>query len=712
MSEPGPAAEASAGWRPSLGAVLTATLLVAVLATAAFVHFSWSAIARGNVRDLVDQLNDRIAASIRQEVGDVIADAGAAQEALRTIFFQNVIKTNDEAKREFVFLALLQSQPSLSWISFGWPDGNFFGAQKVGDDRIQMVEVKWNADRSAAERRVDYYDIITGDIEFKERAFEPSDYDATAQGWYKRALAANGPIWSDVALFPTSNKPAIATSGQLVVFQQFQGVINIVIELERLSRFLATIPVGRSGTVVIVDRSGRIVASPELAEGTHAETAEMPMLGADKDKLEMVAKAALTHFGMRLAEIEATMPLAFRSDLDRQDYIVTFTPLGFKGWLIATVVPESDFLAQVERSTQRLVWWVLGFTIAIALLATLFARLLIARPLGRVAAELAHIESFELGRITRRRSPLREIDRLSAALAHMASGLASFQKYLPTELVRTLVRQGIEAKPGGSHQPITVMFTDLVGFTRLSERLGDAVVPILADYLGRMSGAIHGTGGTIDKFIGDAIMAFWGAPIANPVHARDACRAAVACDRILAAMREAAKAAGGEELHMRVGINSGKILVGNIGSTERLNYTAIGDAVNVASRLEGLNKRYGTRMLIGAATREAAGEAIVVRRLDRVAVFGRTEGLAMYELVGLAEERDQLGPLDWIALYEAGLDRYAARRFAEAEAAFAAADRARPGGDPAARTFIEAARRFKVEPPPADWQAVTIMDEK
>ncbi|MGD9743033.1 MAG: adenylate/guanylate cyclase domain-containing protein, partial [Parvibaculaceae bacterium] len=126
MSEPGPAADASAGWRPSLGAVLTATLLVAVLATGAFIHFSWSAIARGNVRDLVDQLNDRIAASIRQEVGDVIADAGAAQEALRTIFFQNVIKTNDEAKREFVFLSLLQSQPSLSWISFGWPDGNFF----------------------------------------------------------------------------------------------------------------------------------------------------------------------------------------------------------------------------------------------------------------------------------------------------------------------------------------------------------------------------------------------------------------------------------------------------------------------------------------------------------------------------------------------------------------------------------------------------------
>lgn len=712
MSEPGPVEEAPAGWRPSLGGVLTATLLVAVLLTAGFIHFSWSTIARGNVRDLVDQLNDRIAASIKQEVGDVIADAGAAQEALRTIFFQNVIKTGDEAKREFVFLALLQSQPNLSWISFGWPDGNFFGAQKLGDDKIQMVEVKWNADRSAAERRVDYYDVITGDIEFKRREFHPSDYDATAQGWYKRALLANGPIWSDVTLFPTSNKPAIASSGQLTVFQQFQGVINIVIELERLSRFLATIQVGRSGTVAIVDRSGRMVAAPELGEGAHDESAEMPMLGADKDKLEMVAEEALAHFGMQLDEIRATTPLAFRSGLDREDYIVTFTPLGFKGWLITTVVPESDFLAEVERSTQRLVWWVLGFTIGIALLATLLARLLIARPLGRVAADLAHIESFELDRVTRRRSPLREIDRLSAALSHMASGLASFQKYLPTELVRTLVRQGIEAKPGGSYQPISVMFTDLVGFTSLSEQLGDDVVPILADYLGHMSAKIHETGGTIDKFIGDAIMAFWGAPIANPNHAFDACRAAVACNRILAEMRAAAKAAGRPELHMRLGINSGDILVGNIGSAERLNYTAIGDAVNVASRLESLNKRYGTIMLIGEATRVAAGDGIVARRLDRVAVYGRTEGIAIFELIGLAEDRAALGPLDWIELYETGLDRYTARRFGEAAAAFAAADQARPGGDPASRSFIERARRFKVEPPPPDWQAVTIMDEK
>jgi adenylate cyclase len=177
-------------------------------------------------------------------------------------------------------------------------------------------------------------------------------------------------------------------------------------------------------------------------------------------------------------------------------------------------------------------------------------------------------------------------------------------------------------------------------------------------------------------------------------------------------MRAEAAAQGRPQLRMRVGINSGNILVGNIGSEERLNYTAIGDAVNVASRLEGLNKRYGTTMLIGEATRDGAGDRVVVRRLDRVAVYGRSEGIAVYELIGLAEDRAALGGLDWIQTYEAGLDHYAARRFAEAVLAFEAANRARPGGDPASRHFIERARAYMVEPPPAGWQAVTVMDEK
>jgi adenylate cyclase len=151
-------------------------------------------------------------------------------------------------------------------------------------------------------------------------------------------------------------------------------------------------------------------------------------------------------------------------------------------------------------------------TLLIAAIAILSANRLVAAPLLRIAEQLKHIEQFRLERVRKVTSPLRELDDLSAALLQMSRGPASFRKYMPTELVRTLVSRGVEARPGGQQQTLTVMFTDLAGYTSISERLGDRVVPLLAEYLEVVSTAVLGRGGTIDKFIGDGVMAFWGAP--------------------------------------------------------------------------------------------------------------------------------------------------------------------------------------------------------
>ena len=211
-------------------------------------------------------------------------------------------------------------------------------------------------------------------------------------------------------------------------------------------------------------------------------------------------------------------------------------------------------------------------------------------------------------------TPLRvtEIENLSGAIADMAGGLAAFRKYIPADLVRTLVSEGVEPRPGGSIKPLTILFADIAGFTGLSERLGDRIVPLLSSYLDTMSREVSSHGGTIDKFIGDAVMAFWGAPAANPDHAADACRAALACQRAL--LESGLTDDAGQPLRVRIGLNSGDVLVGNIGSELRLNYTVIGDAVNVASRLEGANKEYGTDIIIGEETRRLAGDQILRSR--------------------------------------------------------------------------------------------------
>jgi adenylate cyclase len=379
--------------------------------------------------------------------------------------------------------------------------------------------------------------------------------------------------------------------------------------------------------------------------------------------------------------------------------------LGFDNWVVATIIPAGDFLATVERNAHLLLSALALLTFFVAMLAVLSANRLIGAPILRIVGQLRHIESFELDKVVPLSSPLRELDNLSVALTQMSRGLASFQKYIPTALVRTLVARGVEARPGGRQEVLTVFFTDIVGFTALSEGLGDAIVPVLSDYLELASAAVAGHDGTIDKFIGDAVMAFWGAPMPNDRHAIAACTAALDFRR-----RLLQRAEGGPPLRIRIGINTGRMLVGNIGSSERLSYTVIGDAVNVASRLEAINKRYGTEILIGEDTRAAAGAAILVRRLDTVTVYGRMQEGVIYELLEMAEEGSAEQP-EWVRAYEAGLDAYARRDWAGAIELFRAVMAIRSGDRPS-EIFMERCQNYLASPPPQDWTAVSVLSEK
>ena len=394
-----------------------------------------------------------------------------------------------------------------------------------------------------------------------------------------------------------------------------------------------------------------------------------------------------------------------RQIIDGSAYAVTLTPLALAGWTLATVIPEAEFLGDVERTTRRLLAGSAVVIVIAGLLSAWLARRIIATPLIRIAAELKHVERFELDRVQPHPSRLVEIENLSRTIADMARGLAAFRKYIPADLVRGLIGQGIDPHPGGAIRPMTVMFSDIAGFTGLSERLGDGVIPILSAYLDAMSREVAGHHGTIDKFIGDAVMAFWGAPSPNPDHAADACRAALACQQAIRAADLQDDA--GRPLRVRIGINSGNMLVGNIGSDLRLNYTVIGDAVNVASRLEGANKAYGSQIIIGEETRRLAGDAIQVRELDRLMVYGRQGGLRIFELIGMAQDGPQ--PL-WVAPYEMGLAAYRARNFSGAAGFFQRVLALRD--DEPARLMLGRCRDLLASPPDEDWEATVAMRSK
>jgi adenylate cyclase len=696
-----------------LRTALTGLVLLTVAVTAILIHLTWFYASRENVADVVGQLNRQIVASVQHEVRATLNDAWSVQEAVQSIFFQEAIKPTDEAKREFIFLALLRSHPTLSWIAIGFPDGGFFGALRAADDEIDMVEVKQNLETGIRQQRVDTYTPQPGDVLFRGREITPSNYEATAQTWYQRAVAENGPGWSMLSHLPYRDRAAIVTSTPMVIDLDFSGVLAVVVELDRLSQFLAGLQVGKTGTVVLLNRGGQIVASAVSAAVERQRRGEMPLLGTLARGHPMLASVAalLDGTGVSLADLQETRQLQTTGPTDGKDYFVTFSPLKFNGWVVATVIPADDFLASIQRNVVILLIALAGLTLLVAAIAILSANRLVAAPLLRIAGQLKHIEQFRLDRVRRLTSPLRELDDLSGALLQMSRGLASFQKYMPTELVRTLVSHGVEARPGGHQQTLTVMFTDLAGYTGISERLGDHVVPLLAEYLEVVSAAVVGRSGTIDKFIGDGVMAFWGAPVPNEQHALDACAAALECQRVLASQRAAAERSGGTPLRMRIGINTGRMLVGNIGSNERLSYTVIGDPVNVASRLEPLGKLYGVDIIIGEETRIAAGDAVIVRRLDRVAVYGRSGGLAIYELLDLAQDAKAETP-EWVHTYEAGLAAYVDRRWSEAIEFFEATAAIRGTVDRPSEILLERCRSCLTEPPCSDWMPISVLEAK
>jgi len=684
--------------RVSVGIVVSMLVALSIGVSTIIVHSLWWTTARENSRMLAAEINSQIANTVRIEVGLTLRSAEAAWAAVRTIFVQSVIETRQADKREFVFLSQLQAQPNISWITFGWPNGNFFASHRLGDSGLEMIEI----DKEIQDRmlRKDRYIFIPGDIQFEERTFTPTAYDPREHGWYANFITRDTPDWIEARNLPGSDKTVYAFSGPIDVNRRRQGVLSVVIETDRLSRFLGSLHPGEFGAAFILDSEGKVIAvpDPDADEVTPARMGEGELYEVAKLSGEELLRESAT----RIAGNATTRIVS-----DGVPYVVALTPLGFYGWRVATVIPESAFLSGIDKTLSNLLYVLIGVVIAATGLAIWLVRRVVAMPLSRIVEDLSKVERFDVEQISRRPSKLLELENLSTATENMAAGLSAFRKYVPTDLVRMLVAEGIKTQPGGEIKQISVLFCDVWGFTGMSEKLGPEIVQMMEPFFSAASSSIARHNGTIDKFMGDAVMAFWGAPRLDPDHAENACCAAL--DLVAAISNPGIRDDTGNPLRIRIGLNSGEALVGNIGSEQRLNYTAMGDVVNVASRLEGANKEYGTSILIGPETRRAAGDTVVVRELDTLAVFGRTGGLVIYELIAMTE--DFQGSAEWIAIYEEGLRLYRNRKFHAAIAAFEAAETAR-GGDPASTVMKKRAAAFRDDPPPSDWKGVAVSGTK
>jgi class 3 adenylate cyclase len=270
-----------------------------------------------------------------------------------------------------------------------------------------------------------------------------------------------------------------------------------------------------------------------------------------------------------------------------------------------------------------------------------FASRRLSRPVENVSRQLQAIESLNFDAPARPPSNIQEIAKLESAASLLRTSLKSFSSFVPLDVVRQLIKSGIPLTLGVEPRFLTVFFSDLENFSSHSETLApDDLLVQISTYLEEVSSAISQEGGTVDKFIGDGVMAFWNAPVQRPDHVLRACAAAVRAARRMERVNDAWEAEGRPRIQIRIGLNCANVLVGNVGSSTRLSYTALGDGVNVAARLEGINKQFGTTICISDSIYDQAKADILARPIKRVQVKGRKAEFMIYELLALRTSDD------------------------------------------------------------------------
>ncbi|MCG3199535.1 MAG: hypothetical protein GHCLOJNM_04053 [bacterium] len=623
------------------------------------------------------------------------------------------------------WLEILRAYPNLEYLSAGFEEtGEYFHVTRsTKGEQLAIRELRRNPETGKLGFR-DYHPE-----DFPERPFaEDPDHEAgdpRGRPWYQSAKAAGTPVWTDAYIFlGEEGVPDIPGFTYATPFHdsggKFQGVMSVDFSLTSLCQFLKTIQIPGSGFFFIVEirdeAPDRVIAHPDReailrpipGQGSHFE------LVPESEVEEPIMRGFLDALPDQIGLISTTLrgPVRFKTGGRNflGGYMRLEDPTGPR-WVICGVVDEEFIMGHIHRNNLILAATGLA-SFLIAVLVALIQSARISRPLRVLAEEAGIVGQGRFDPIPDRRSAILEIDRLYTAAEEMKSGLRSFQKYIPRELVLDLISSGEDALLGGERKRLAVFFSDVEGFTSLSEGMPpEEVVRFLTEVHQTLSEEVVGEGGTIDKFIGDALMAFWGAPreVKNPsVHA---CRAALACRERFRRLKDRWRSEGRPSPGCRIGIHTGEVVVGNMGTINRMDYTVIGDGVNLASRLEGLNKHYGTVILLSEDTYRDVSDEFLARPIDRVSVKGRSRSTIVYELLAARGESSDPDLARIADLHAEALGAYFRGEWEEAIRGFGEVLGISPE-DPPARVLLERCREYLRDSPPDNWDGIHHMEMK
>lgn len=632
-----------------------------------------------NATRTLDELRQRhfslVSLALSREVTRMLEAADRLLPGLRDLSDHALINVTDSNQLGMFVAEQLRQEESVSAISFSnSANGGYTSAWR---DKDGAVVVNQSASQFGNGKPIQANPLS----------------DPRTKSWYRTAVEAGGrTAWT---------KPYALDDGTLGVtacIAASQGVFAADFSTSDINGFLNRLIQERKLMLFVDTPSSDLLG---VATGLASSTDAM------LEKCRALYGADRTSLGTGRVSVHS-----FR--FDGESYVLVVTPFTLRSgftFLTGVVGAESEFLGSAQSNLA--VTAIIGLVaIAACTMLAIWLSHQLATPLTKLSRDLEQVGQFQLTNSPPPKSAVREIAIVGDSFDRMKAGLRSFVKYVPRDVVRELVLQKQDAARGGALRRLTLFFSDLAGFTRMSENLSASeVFAELGEYFELVTEIIvDKCGGTLDKFVGDGVVAFFNAPAEMPNHAEMGCRAALEIVAKLSNIEEKRRAAARPVFRTRIGLHTGEVLVGNIGTSQRLAYSVIGDAVNLTSRLEGLNKLYGSLILASRETKEEAGKAFEWRYIDRVAVLGRSKSTDIFELIGYQGSVASL-TLEIRDEYEIGLTKYFAKDFLGATPHFDAVLSRNPQ-DQAARVLLTRCSELSRRTLPAIWSGVYEVLEK
>ncbi len=609
MKEEVPIRQASSTFPVSL--VLAGSMAVLVLSAVVLVLFIGLWTSQRNTIDLLNDRSELIIGSIESDVRAYLNPALAQVEFIRRRIVTGQVDPEDHQRLIDLLSGSLAAAPQIEVLSYWHADFR------------QLVVLN---DKPGAPATI--IDIET-------------DTSETARIKDARAREANGPFWDDIVFAPGVGLSYVNLVQPIRVNGEYVGFLAVGVSLPELSKFVTEVGDLFDTNAFILYGRDRVLAHPLLTQPHPEQTIENPVVALNRVGdivLEEIWSGQPAEFFDRAAKSGVNVVIMEVGDIEHVAIYRWVNEFGSPPWAIGAWLVSDDADTELER---------LGFAAAaglgIAILATLMAVLLgrrLARPIRLLAQSATQIGALDLSHVhSLPGSRVRELNDQALAFNSMLAGLRWFETYVPRTLVTRLIQTGDASSLESQERILTVMFTDIVGFTAESERLpAGEIASLLNEHFALLGGCVDSEGGTIDKFIGDGLMAFWGAPDEQGDTAARACRAALKMVRAVEAENAKREINSQSAIRVRIGIHSGPVVVGNIGAPGRMNYTIVGDTVNTGQRLETLGKEldrgdFVTILVSDAVVSEVEDVEVAFEAAGSFQVKGRVREISVYRLL-------------------------------------------------------------------------------